>query len=78
MIAFVGRAYSSDSASSRIDRIRMQRLLQVKAWAGEVLREDFMKPLGLTVNRLATRIGEIVQRRLYAWQDISKRTQNSG
>lgn len=34
---------------------------------GEVLREDFMKPLGLTVNRLAlelhvpaTRIGEIV------------------
>src|ERR1700719_703810 len=34
---------------------------------GEVLREDFMKPLGLTVNKLAlelhvpaTRIGEIV------------------
>ena len=42
---------------------------------GEVLREDFMKPLGLTVNRLAlelhvlaTRIGEIVheQRRITA------------
>ena len=41
---------------------------------GEVLREDFMKPLGLTVNRLAlelhvpaTRIGEIVheRRRIY-------------
>jgi addiction module HigA family antidote len=37
---------------------------------GEVLREDFMKPLGLTVNRLAlelhvpaTRIGEIVHGR---------------
>ncbi len=37
---------------------------------GEVLREDFMKPLGLTVNRLAlelhvpaTRIGEIVHER---------------
>ena len=37
---------------------------------GEVLREDFMKPLGLTINRLAlelhvpaTRIGEIVHER---------------
>ena len=37
---------------------------------GEVLREDFMKPLGLTVNSLAlelhvpaTRIGEIVHER---------------
>src|SRR6202158_4508097 len=37
---------------------------------GEVLREDFMKPLGLTANRLAielhgpaTRIGEIVHER---------------
>jgi len=37
---------------------------------GEVLREDFMKPLGLSVNRLAldlhvpaTRIGEIVHGR---------------
>jgi len=37
---------------------------------GEILREDFMKPLGLSVNRLAlelhaaaTRIGEIVHER---------------
>jgi antitoxin HigA-1 len=37
---------------------------------GEILREDFMKPLGLSVNRLAlelhvpaTRIGEIVHQR---------------
>ena len=37
---------------------------------GEILREDFMKPLGLSVNRLAldlhvpaTRIGEIVHAR---------------
>ena len=37
---------------------------------GEILREDFMKPLGLTVNKLAlelhvpaTRIGEIVHER---------------
>jgi addiction module HigA family antidote len=37
---------------------------------GEILREDFMKPLGLSINRLAlelhvpaTRIGEIVNER---------------
>jgi len=37
---------------------------------GEILREDFMRPLGLTVNKLAlelrvpaTRIGEIVHQR---------------
>lgn len=37
---------------------------------GEILREDFMKPLGLTINRLAldlrvpaTRVGEIVHER---------------
>lgn len=37
---------------------------------GEILREDFMKPVGLTINRLAlelhvpaTRIGEIVHER---------------
>ena len=37
---------------------------------GEILREDFMKPLGLTINKLAldlhvpaTRIGEIVHER---------------
>jgi plasmid maintenance system antidote protein VapI len=37
---------------------------------GEILREDFMKPLGLSVNKLAlelhvpaTRIGEIVHQR---------------
>lgn len=37
---------------------------------GEILREDFMKPLGLSVNRLAldlhvpaTRVGEIVHER---------------
>jgi len=37
---------------------------------GEILREDFMKPLGLTVNKLAlelhvpaTRVGEIVHER---------------
>ena len=37
---------------------------------GEILREDFMKPLGLTVNKVAlelhvpaTRIGEIVHQR---------------
>src|SRR5215468_3906929 len=44
--------------------------LQAPVHPGEILREDFMKPLNLTVNRLAlelhvpaTRIGEIVHER---------------
>ena len=44
--------------------------LMPRVHPGEVLREDFMKPLGLTINRLAlelhvpaTRIGEIVHER---------------
>ena len=46
------------------------RGLQPPVHPGEVLREDFMKPLGLSVNKLAldlhvpaTRIGEIVHER---------------
>jgi addiction module HigA family antidote len=51
---------------------RMKKLdtLMPPAYPGEVLREDFMKPLGLSVNKLAlelhvpaTRIGEIVRER---------------
>ena len=44
--------------------------LMLPVHPGEILREDFMKPLGLTVNKLAlelrvpaTRIGEIVHER---------------
>ncbi|HEV2615351.1 MAG TPA: HigA family addiction module antitoxin [Candidatus Acidoferrales bacterium] len=44
--------------------------LQPPVHPGEILREDFMKPLGLSVNKLAldlhvpaTRIGEIVHER---------------
>jgi len=44
--------------------------LMAPAHPGEILREDFMKPLGLSVNKLAlelhvpaTRIGEIVHER---------------
>ena len=44
--------------------------LQPSVHPGEILREDFMKPLGLSVNKLAldlhvpaTRIGEIVHER---------------
>ena len=44
--------------------------LQAPVHPGEILREDFLKPLNLTVNRLAlelhvpaTRIGEIVHER---------------
>src|ERR1700719_3986616 len=47
---------------------------------GEVLREDFMKPLGLTANRLAlelhvpaTRIGEIVNERRRITADTALR-----
>lgn len=44
--------------------------LMAPAHPGEILREDFMKPMGLSVNKLAlelhmpaTRIGEIVHER---------------
>lgn len=47
---------------------------------GEVLREDFMKPLGLTVNKLAlelhvpaTRVGEIVHQRRRITADTALR-----
>ena len=47
---------------------------------GEILREDFMKPLGLTINRLAldlhvpaTRIGEIVHERRRITADTAMR-----
>jgi addiction module HigA family antidote len=47
---------------------------------GEVLREDFMRPLGLTINRLAlelhvpaTRIGEIVHERRRVTADTALR-----
>jgi len=47
---------------------------------GEILREDFMKPLGLTSNRLAlelhvpaTRIGEIVHERRRITADTALR-----
>jgi addiction module HigA family antidote len=47
---------------------------------GEILREDFMKPLGLSINRLAlelhvpaTRIGEIVNERRRITADTALR-----
>ena len=48
------------------DQMSKSEALQAPVHPGEILREDFMKPLNLTVNRLAlelhvpaTRIGEI-------------------
>ena len=48
----------------------MKKSLLPPVHPGEILREDFMKPLGLTINKLAlelrvpaTRIGEIVHER---------------
>lgn len=50
--------------------MRKPESLMAPVHPGEILREDFMKPLGLTVNKLAlelhvpaTRIGEIVHQR---------------
>ncbi len=59
---------------------------------GEILREDFMKPLGLSVNKLtlelhvpATRIGKsctsgggLRRRRRCGWRAISRQMRNSG
>src|SRR5271155_4930306 len=50
--------------------MRKREALMAPVHPGEILREDFMKPLGLSVNKLAlelrvpaTRIGEIVHER---------------
>ncbi len=50
--------------------MRKREILMPPVHPGEILREDFMKPLGLSINRLAldlhvpaTRIGEIVHER---------------
>ena len=50
--------------------MRKSKVLVPPVHPGEILREDFMKPLGLSVNKLAlelhvpaTRIGEIVHER---------------
>ncbi len=57
-----------------------QEKLMPPVHPGEILREDFMKPLGLTVNRLAldlhvpaTRIGEIVHERRRVTADTALR-----
>jgi antitoxin HigA-1 len=54
--------------------------LQPAVHPGEILREDFMKPLGLSVNKLAldlhvpaTRIGEIVHERRRITADTALR-----
>jgi addiction module HigA family antidote len=51
-------------------KLNKSKSLMPPVHPGEILREDFMKPLGLTVNKLAlelhvpaTRIGEIVHER---------------
>ena len=61
---------SSTITSSGERAMSKSEALQAPVHPGEILREDFMKPLNLTVNRLAlelhvpaTRIGEIVHER---------------
>ena len=74
--------------------MRMSRTdkLMAPVHPGEILREDFMKPLGLSVNKLAlelhvpaTRIGESRtsgeesrRRQRCGWRGISRRMPNSG
>ena len=60
--------------------MRKRATLQPPVHPGEILREDFMKPLGLTINRLAldlhvpaTRIGEIVHERRRLTADTALR-----
>ncbi len=59
--------------------------LMAPAHPGEILREDFMKPLGLSVNKLAlelhvpaTRIGEIVHERRRITKSIEERKKEKG
>ena len=58
----------------------MGKALMSPVHPGEILREDFMKPLGLSINRLAldlrvpaTRIGEIVHERRRITADTALR-----
>ena len=58
----------------------MRKSLLPPVHPGEILREDFMKPLGLTINKLAlelrvpaTRIGEIVHERRRITADTALR-----
>jgi addiction module HigA family antidote len=60
--------------------LKKSEMLQPPVHPGEILREDFMKPLGLSVNKLAldlhvpaTRIGEIVHERRRITADTSLR-----
>ena len=58
----------------------MRKSLLPPVHPGEILREDFMKPLGLSINKLAldlhvpaTRIGEIVHERRRITADTALR-----
>ncbi len=58
----------------------MKKQLQAPVHPGEILREDFMKPLGLSANKLAlnlrvpaTRMGEIVHGRRRITADTALR-----
>src|SRR5271169_5387486 len=72
----------SRSSTIMIRKVSMKKSasLMSPVHPGEVLLEDFMKPLGLTVNKLAlelhvpaTRIGEIVHQRRRVTADTALR-----
>jgi addiction module HigA family antidote len=77
-----GHAYEVEIVDYHVGEKFMskQEKLMPPVHPGEILREDFMKPLGLTVNRLAldlhvpaTRIGEIVHERRRVTADTALR-----
>src|SRR6266700_6203540 len=66
----IATTWKSSTITSKELEMNKTETLMPPVHPGEVLREDFMKPLGLTVNKLAlelhvpaTRVGEIVHER---------------
>ena len=62
------------------DSLKKSEMLQPAVHPGEIIREDFMKPLGLSVSQLAlelhvpaTRVGEIVHERRRITADTALR-----
>src|ERR1700726_4792418 len=62
--------YATNPGRGAVKKMSKSEALMPPVHPGEVLREDFMRPLGLRVNKLAlelhvpaTRIGEIVHER---------------
>src|SRR5579863_10014064 len=80
MRGYTGRRFRDWNWSKCERTMRKSERLTAPVHPGEILREDFMKPLGLSVNKLAlelhvpaTRIGEIVHERRRITADTALR-----